>query len=99
MKTILEKFEEIKKAELALELLKKEYNGMWEDAFPKPDYGVTKTPTYISRKYLDLYNMFGDDYGIPKISTCTSCGLVMSGAMGYVCNRGKCPTGLGGAFC
>lgn len=75
MTTILDKFEEIRKAELALERLIKEYNNMWESTFPKPDYGVTKTPT------------------------CPYCGLVMGGVMGYVCNREKCPTGLGGAFC
>lgn len=99
--TIIEKLEEIRKAELALERLKKEYDDMWESTFPKPDYGFTKTPTHISIK--DLHKIFSDnlipEYDFNTTSTCPSCGLVMGGVMGYVCNRAKCPTGLGGAFC
>lgn len=74
--TILDKFEEIKNAECKLEILKKEYADMWEDAFPKQP-----------------------DYEFDKISVCPSCGLALGGDMSYLCNREKCPTGLGGVYC
>lgn len=35
----------------------------------------------------------------PTSSQCHKCGLVMEGAMGYVCSVPMCPTGLGGAWC
>lgn len=35
----------------------------------------------------------------PSFNRCAACGLELSGALGYVCTRIDCPTGLGPVLC
>lgn len=32
-------------------------------------------------------------------TVCPTCGITLSGVMGYVCPNARCPTGLGGTWC
>ena len=36
---------------------------------------------------------------ISKVTHCSTCGIKFEGVMGYVCNRGDCPSGMGPVMC
>lgn len=35
----------------------------------------------------------------PVVAVCGECGIELHQIMGYVCNRPRCPTGMGGPVC
>ena len=62
-----------------------EYDKLWENLQKKLDDIISDMPKPEPMK--------------PWLSTCSKCGLILDGIMGYCCPQPQCPTGLGGSWC
>ncbi len=66
--------------------------GMWSNE------DIVKTANYVWSDWHDVPEVHEPPRYSTSSNKCAKCGLLLEGAMGYVCIQTDCPTGLGSSI-